>query len=61
MFAAAGSDTQVYVYDEATRQKTMILKDGGKNLPGHSNRIFALKFHPSEPNIIISGGWDKTV
>lgn len=29
--------------------------------PGHSNRIFALKFHPQDPNILISGGWDRTI
>jgi len=28
--------------------------------PGHSNRIFALKFVPSDPNLIITGGWDNT-
>ncbi len=28
---------------------------------GHSNRIFALKFHPTNSNILVSGGWDSTV
>jgi WD40 repeat protein len=28
---------------------------------GHSNRIFAAKFVPSDENLIISGGWDNTV
>ncbi|XP_013405486.1 WD repeat-containing protein 38 [Lingula anatina] len=28
---------------------------------GHRLRVFALKFHPYEPNIFISGGWDDTV
>ena len=28
---------------------------------GHSNRVFSLKYHPDDPNIILSGGWDNTV
>ena len=27
----------------------------------HSNRIFAICFHPLEKDIILSGGWDKTI
>ncbi len=61
MFAAAGMDTIVYVYDEQTKQKVVEMKVGGKNLPGHSNRIFALKFHNQDPNVLISGGWDRTI
>jgi WD40 repeat protein len=45
-FAVGGSDTHVYVYDEATKQRTLDMKVGGKNLPGHANRIFVVKFHP---------------
>lgn len=45
-FAVGGSDTFVYLYDEITKTKILDLKVGGKNLPGHSSRIFAVKFHP---------------
>ena len=45
-FAVAGSDTYVYTYDEITKQLTNTMKIGGKNFPGHSNRIFVVKFHP---------------
>ena len=38
----------------------MKLKEN-KELPGHSNRIFCVKFDPSENNRIVSGGWDNTV
>ena len=27
----------------------------------HTNRVFSIKFHPVEPNIVFSAGWDKTV
>jgi WD40 repeat protein len=30
-------------------------------LPGHSNRVFCLKFDPLEENILYSGGWDKSI
>jgi WD40 repeat protein len=28
---------------------------------GHSNRVFAVCWHPEDPNLLFSGGWDKTV
>lgn len=28
---------------------------------GHASRVFALKFNPTEPDILISGGWDNTI
>lgn len=27
-------------------------------LDGHTNRVFALKFDPNNPNILYSGSWD---
>lgn len=30
-------------------------------MPGHSNRIFALRFCNDDPNILLSGGWDSCV
>lgn len=30
-------------------------------LPGHSNRVFTVKFNPNDQNVICSGGWDNTV
>ena len=33
----------------------------GKASPGHSNRVFSVKFKPDNPNIVVSGGWDNTV
>lgn len=61
VFAVGGSDTKVYVYDEITKQLIVDMKVGGKNLPGHSNRIFSVKFNPNDPNVILSGGWDRTI
>eukprot|EP00413_Alexandrium_margalefii_P028655 CAMPEP_0204569132 /NCGR_PEP_ID=MMETSP0661-20131031/37577_1 /ASSEMBLY_ACC=CAM_ASM_000606 /TAXON_ID=109239 /ORGANISM="Alexandrium margalefi, Strain AMGDE01CS-322" /LENGTH=356 /DNA_ID=CAMNT_0051577213 /DNA_START=68 /DNA_END=1135 /DNA_ORIENTATION=+ len=61
-FATAGRDRVVRIYDEVTKQQTMALQGGDmKDTAGHSNRIFSLKYHPTEPNIVLSGGWDNTV
>lgn len=34
---------------------------GGKGVPGHSNRVFSVKYNPTDPNLIVSGSWDNTV
>jgi WD40 repeat protein len=60
-FAVAGLDCHVYVYDEHTRTIVTTMRVGGKNLPGHSNRIFCVKYHLQDPNILLSGGWDRTI
>lgn len=62
VFAAAGKDYKVRLYDESSKALVATLSGGfGKLTPGHSNRVFSLKFHPTDPNILISGGWDNTV
>ena len=62
IFATAGKDYKVRIYDEATKVLTTTLCGGfGKITPGHSNRVFSLKFNPDDDNIIVSGGWDNTV
>lgn len=38
-----------------------VLDRGTWQNPGHSNRIFSLKFVPDDPNLLISGGWDNTI
>lgn len=64
-FVTAGKDTAVRVYDEATKSLIVTMQGGTgysvKTTPGHSNRIFSVKFLPSDENIIVSGGWDNTV
>ena len=34
---------------------------GPMSATGHSNRVFSVKFHPDDPNVVLSGGWDNTV
>ena len=39
----------------------MSLEGGGTGEPGHSNRVFALKFDKDDENMLLSGGWDNKV
>ena len=50
------------LYDEAT--KTLVSKlvsSAYAAIPGHSNRIFSLKYLPDDPNVFLSGGWDNNI
>ncbi|KAJ0405858.1 hypothetical protein P43SY_001590 [Pythium insidiosum] len=62
MFATAGKDHAVRVYDEATKTEVACMRGGhGTLTAGHSNRVFSLKFVPGDDNMVISGGWDNTL
>jgi WD40 repeat protein len=62
LFATAGKDRVVRLYDEATKRLVQTLEGGDqKQCVGHSNRVFSLKFHPQEPHLVLTGGWDNTV
>lgn len=30
-------------------------------MPGHSNRVFSVKFDKDDENLLVSGGWDNTI
>lgn len=59
-FATGGRDHTVRIYDEEHDTLVRSCESIG-GLHGHSNRIFAVRYHSTEPNIILSGGWDNTV
>lgn len=62
MFATAGSDKHIRIYDEATKSLVQSMTGGIPHVTvGHSNRVFSLKFVPDSSNILVSGGWDSTV
>eukprot|EP00761_Pharyngomonas_kirbyi_P012720 gb/GECH01012747.1/.p1 GENE.gb/GECH01012747.1/~~gb/GECH01012747.1/.p1 ORF type:complete len:330 (+),score=64.28 gb/GECH01012747.1/:1-990(+) len=61
-FVTAGKDAKLRQYDDKTGKLVSILEGGyGKQTAGHWNRIFALKWHPTDPTTVFSGGWDNTV
>ena len=59
--ATAGKDFKVRIYDEATKSLLSTLERGSEKYSGHSNRIFALKFHPDNGNLLLSGSWDNSI
>jgi WD40 repeat protein len=62
-FATGGSDVTIRVYDSLSSKTSLQLKSTEETVTrvAHSNRIFCTKFHHTDPNLIISGGWDNTV
>jgi len=61
--AVGGNDAKVKIYDDVSPDKSllMVLKSTGKMFPGHSNRIYSLKFSNNNEHILYSSGWDDTV
>ena len=39
----------------------LIISSSLTQMDGHESRVFALKYHPTDPNILVSAGWDDTV
>ena len=70
-FATAGRDTCVRLYDERTMRCVSTFGHAEEALRryeastgvavGHTNRVFSLRFVPNEPDLLISGGWDRVV
>jgi len=61
-FATAGKRREVRIYDEYTKKLSQVLMGGDSvNTPGHSNRVFSLKYHPTMRSVLVTGGWDNTV
>jgi WD40 repeat protein len=62
LFATAGKDSFVRIYDESTKQVINTMSGGnGVSTAGHANRIFTIKFHPYDDNVVLTGGWDNTI
>eukprot|EP00042_Codosiga_hollandica_P053243 m.692804 g.692804 ORF g.692804 m.692804 type:complete len:235 (-) comp58651_c0_seq6:4696-5400(-) len=68
-FAIGGGDFLLRIFDA---QKLLEVSAHGAGMvrsfavgqvapEGHTNRVFVAKFHPSNSNLVVSGGWDKTV
>lgn len=60
LLAVGGRDGHIRIYDETTKSLAIDMKERGEN-PGHSNRVFCVKFNPLNNNQLVSGGWDNTL
>ena len=58
-YATGGRDHIIRFYDEETDQLVRACSNIGAH--GHSNRVFAVKYHTSEAHLLLSGGWDQTL
>lgn len=59
--AAAGKDHKIRLYDNETKTLLSTLERTSEKYSGHSNRIFALKFHQINGNLLLSGSWDNSI
>lgn len=59
LFATAGKDCNIRIYDEETKSVSTLLKKADWNNVGHDNRIFAVKF--IDESTLISAGWDSVI
>jgi WD40 repeat protein len=67
-FATAGVDRSIRIYDTNTAQLVRMYEAYNPKQPevmteilGHGQRIFALKYHPEQEEIFVTGGWDKCI
>ncbi|XP_078064461.1 coronin-like protein cor-1, partial [Mustelus asterias] len=68
VYATAGRDRHIRIYDSRTSQIAKVFEapdfkssDDLTLMSGHSRRIFALRFHPEECHIFLTGGWDNSI
>ncbi|XP_038065909.1 uncharacterized WD repeat-containing protein all2124-like isoform X1 [Patiria miniata] len=67
VYATAGKDLCIRLYDAQTNQLLQTYEGSNQLLPvsedendlGHGRRVFALKFHPDDNSIFVTGGWDN--
>ncbi|XP_035216954.1 ribosome biogenesis protein WDR12 homolog [Stegodyphus dumicola] len=62
-FALSGSDAKISIYDRYTGTLSSVLQGSidPDVMDGHTMRVFALRYHPTNKNELLSGGWDDTV
>ncbi|XP_071478379.1 uncharacterized protein [Diadema antillarum] len=66
-YATAGKDQCVRLYHANSNKLLRVFQSSNSLLPakeevmefGHGQRIFALKFHPDDDHIFVTGGWDN--
>jgi len=59
--ATTAADAQIRIFDEKTKELVHTYKRAGWNTKGHSNRVFGCHFSKFDNNVLITGGWDRTI
>ena len=59
--ATGGKDHIIRIYDETVNEISIRLTGVFDEHHGHANRIFSLRFSPTDSNILLSGGWDNNI
>jgi WD40 repeat protein len=62
LLLTAGTSRKIYAFDESS-EKVLKFSMYGKDLkvPGHQNRIFCVKSHPLDENLLVTSGWDSSI
>ena len=60
-FLTGGNDINVRLYDENMKSLVTTMRPYKFDEPGHTGRIFCVKYFPNDTATIYSGGWDKTI
>lgn len=55
-----GAEPQVLLLDVETQKIRQRLTGEEGNLPGHSNRVFSIKFEEDQ-NLVLTSGWDQRI
>ena len=61
LFATGGNDNIVRLYDDETKTLISNLESNTFDLIEHSNKIFCVTFHKTNADLLVSGGWDRTI
>ena len=63
ILAVGKGNGEIKLYDEASQKVASILtKSKNPNLcDGHSNKVFCIVNHPTNPQQFVSGGWDGQI
>lgn len=66
IFATAGKDRHIRLYDSTNfclyhviNAPDALSMDEMSIFSGHTQKIFGLRFHPKEPHIFVTAGWDN--
>lgn len=70
-FATGGKDSCVRLYDSETlglkriytgsKHSDMESGEATPLIPGHSQKVFSIKFHPDDINVFLSASWDHSL